>query len=43
MGAHLPEKFPPHIVGSVVIVGDEFWYFMVSLTGGVVSAFLKKI
>ena len=41
MSAHLSEKFPPNIASFVIIVGDEFWYFIVSLSRGVVSAFLK--
>ena len=41
MSAHLSEKFSPHIASFVIIVGDEFWYFIISLSRGVVSAFLK--
>ena len=41
MSAHLSEKFPPHIASFVIIISDEFWYFIISLSRGVVSAFLK--
>ena len=41
MSAHLSEKFAPHIASFVIIVGDEFWYFIISLSRGVVSSFLK--